>query len=149
MLRKCLLIWAVAAVTVGAWGALRQADGPLELSAIRGGAGPCFWTDYPACPGPAGFCSGCNAAHVCTNPDGQLWQNRTYSKCANTSIGLTECGFPFTTYCHTDTPCEDDCVLKFGAWSCIREIDEDGNLVESDATPKTSTSASGDECGVA
>jgi hypothetical protein len=64
-------------------------------------------------------------------------------------MGLTECGFPTTIYCHTDTPCEDDCVLVAGTWRCIRKVDKDGNVIEMDATPKTETYASGDYCGVA
>ena len=149
MLRKALLIWAVFALTIGAWGILPPAEEAMELSNIVGGAGPCFWTDYPACPGPAGFCDGCNAANVCTNPNGQLWNTYSYSSCTNTSMGLTECSLPTTIYCHTDTPCETDCVLVNGMRRCIRKVDGDGNLIETDATPKTQTHASGDFCGVA
>lgn len=163
MFCRLLAGWSVATVLVAAIFLSPSLSGKKGLE-TRGGSGVCYWTDYPACPPPAGFCNGCGngggggnlavvAAPNCANPNGQLWKNRTYQKCATTSFGLLECGLPFVIHCHTDRPCEPKCVLVPGnngwEWRCTSKLDAAGNVIEIPATPQNSTSASGDLCGVA
>jgi hypothetical protein len=121
-----------------------------HLLTMKGGHGSCFWNQYPSCSA-TGMCTGCtpdgNGGATCDMPTGQLKNRFSYSECVNTVIGLLECGFPTTIHCVVDFPCDPDCDFRFGGFSCLRSVDEDGNLIETEGDPHDETSASGGTCG--